>query len=41
MYVASNGKKINRYMVLVGKLEGERPLRRFMCKTEYAIQLDL
>jgi hypothetical protein len=35
------GEKRNAYGILVGKLEGKRPLRRRKCRREDSIKMDL
>jgi hypothetical protein len=36
-----NGQKKNAYRILVGKLEGKRPLGRPRCRSEDGIKMDL
>jgi hypothetical protein len=40
-HVARMGKKMNVYMLLVGKPEGKRPLGRPRCRCMYNIKMDL
>jgi hypothetical protein len=40
-HVVQTGEKKNVYMLLVGKPEGKRPLRRSRCRWMHNIKMDL